>query len=80
MFLLILRFLQEPHGGTFQKTVFFIVIAVKASNLTRLSFLFVNSMSYSETSVNFNPPASHYTQNDSAFYIYSGLRQILQMS
>jgi hypothetical protein len=28
------RFLQEPHGVTSQKTPFFIVIAVKASNLT----------------------------------------------
>jgi hypothetical protein len=26
--------LQEPHGVTFQKTTFFIVAAVKASNLT----------------------------------------------
>jgi hypothetical protein len=28
------RFLQEPHGITFQKTPFFIVTAVKTSNLT----------------------------------------------
>jgi hypothetical protein len=28
------RFLQEPHGVTFQKTPFFIVTAVKTSNLT----------------------------------------------
>jgi hypothetical protein len=27
-------FLQEPHGKTFQKTTFFIVTAVKISNLT----------------------------------------------
>jgi hypothetical protein len=29
-----LRFLQEPHGVTFQKTTFFIVTAVKTSNPT----------------------------------------------
>jgi hypothetical protein len=29
------RFLQEPHGVTSQKTPFFIVTAVKTSNLTR---------------------------------------------
>jgi hypothetical protein len=28
------RFLQEPHGVTYQKTQFFIVTAVKTSNLT----------------------------------------------
>jgi hypothetical protein len=28
------RFLQEPHGVTFQKTPFFIVTAVKTSNPT----------------------------------------------
>jgi hypothetical protein len=28
------QFLQEPHGVTFQKTVFFIATAVKTSNLT----------------------------------------------
>jgi hypothetical protein len=28
------QFLQEPHGVTSQKTPFFIVTAVKASNLT----------------------------------------------
>jgi hypothetical protein len=28
------RFLQEPHGVTSQKTAFFIVTAVKTSNLT----------------------------------------------
>jgi hypothetical protein len=28
------RFLQEPHGVTSQKTEFFIVTAVKTSNLT----------------------------------------------
>jgi hypothetical protein len=30
-----LWFLQEPHGVTTQKTPFFIVTAVKTSNLTR---------------------------------------------
>jgi hypothetical protein len=30
------RFLQEPHGPTSQKTEFFVVTAVKTSNLTRL--------------------------------------------
>jgi hypothetical protein len=30
------RFLQEPHGVTSQKTPFFIVTAVKTSNLTQL--------------------------------------------
>jgi hypothetical protein len=29
------RFLQEPHGVTPQKTPFFIVTAVKTSNLTK---------------------------------------------
>jgi hypothetical protein len=29
------RFLQEPHGVTFQKTAFFIVTAVKTPNLNR---------------------------------------------
>jgi hypothetical protein len=29
------RFLQEPHGVTSQKTPFFIVTAVKTSNLAR---------------------------------------------
>jgi hypothetical protein len=28
------RFLQEPHGVTYQKTPFFIATAVKTSNLT----------------------------------------------
>jgi hypothetical protein len=28
------RFLQEPHGVTFQKTAFCIVIALKTSNIT----------------------------------------------
>jgi hypothetical protein len=28
------RFLQEPHGVTFQKTAFFTVTVVKTSNLT----------------------------------------------
>jgi hypothetical protein len=30
------RFLQEPHGVTTQKTPFFIVTAVKTSNLTKM--------------------------------------------
>jgi hypothetical protein len=30
------RFLQEPHGVTSQKTPFFIVTAVKTSNLTKI--------------------------------------------
>jgi hypothetical protein len=36
------HFLQEPHGLTYQNTVFFLVTAVKTSNLTRhdISFLF----------------------------------------
>jgi hypothetical protein len=34
---LLRRFLQEPHGVTTQKTPFFIVTAVKTSNLTRTS-------------------------------------------
>jgi hypothetical protein len=29
-----IRFLREPHGVTFQKTAFFIVTAMKTSNLT----------------------------------------------
>jgi hypothetical protein len=33
------RFLQEPHGITSQKTAFFIVTAVKTSNLMELCFL-----------------------------------------
>jgi hypothetical protein len=33
------RLLQEPHGVTSQKTPFFMVIAVKTSNLTRFSKL-----------------------------------------
>jgi hypothetical protein len=32
------RFLQQPHGVTSQKTTFFIVTAVKTSNLTRITF------------------------------------------
>jgi hypothetical protein len=32
-------FLQEPHGVTTQKTPFFIVTAVKTSNLTSGDFL-----------------------------------------
>jgi hypothetical protein len=30
------QFLEEPHGVTFQKTAFFIVTAVKTSDLTNL--------------------------------------------
>jgi hypothetical protein len=30
------RFLQDPHGVTTQKTQFFIITAVKTSNLTNL--------------------------------------------
>jgi NifB/MoaA-like Fe-S oxidoreductase len=30
------QFIQEPHGVTSQKTPFFIVTAVKTSNLTRV--------------------------------------------
>jgi hypothetical protein len=33
------RFLQEPHGVTSQKTPFFIVTAVKTSNLTLIHLL-----------------------------------------
>jgi hypothetical protein len=33
------RFLQEPHGVTSQKTTFFIVTAVKTSNLTWYTYL-----------------------------------------
>jgi hypothetical protein len=36
------RFLQEPHGVTTQKTPFFIVTAVKTSNLTNLIMLSPN--------------------------------------
>jgi hypothetical protein len=32
------RFLQEPHGVTSQKTPFFIVTAVKTSNLSKTIF------------------------------------------
>jgi hypothetical protein len=34
------RFLQEPHGVTSQKKLFFIVTAVKTSNLTK-KFVFL---------------------------------------
>jgi hypothetical protein len=34
-----LLFLQKPHGVTSQKMTFFIVIAVKTSNLTFLGFI-----------------------------------------
>jgi hypothetical protein len=51
------RFLQEPHGVTTQKTPFFIVTAVKTSNLTKvpcspiLVTLMKAALSSSETSV-----------------------------
>jgi hypothetical protein len=35
------RFLQEPHGITSQKTPFFIVTAVKTSNLTSKGLLHI---------------------------------------
>jgi hypothetical protein len=35
------RFSQEPHGVTFQKTSFFLVTAVKTSNLTNFYLTFV---------------------------------------
>jgi hypothetical protein len=35
------RFLQEPHGVTSQKTPFFIVTAVKTSNLTRDGWFYI---------------------------------------
>jgi hypothetical protein len=31
--------LHEPHGVTFQKTPFFIVTAVKSSNLTKINWM-----------------------------------------
>jgi hypothetical protein len=34
------EFLQKPHGITSQKTPFFIVTAVKTSNLTLVQFFF----------------------------------------
>jgi hypothetical protein len=34
-------FIQDPHGVTTQKTPFFIVTAVKTSNLTYISLVFV---------------------------------------
>jgi hypothetical protein len=36
------QFLQEPHGVTFQKTPFFIVTAVKTSNLTLYGYYRMN--------------------------------------
>jgi hypothetical protein len=47
------RFLQEPHGVTTQKTPFFIVTAVKTSNLTNtiLVTLMMEALCSSETSV-----------------------------
>jgi hypothetical protein len=35
----LVRFLQDPHGVTSQKTPFFIVTAVKTSNLAKVSFI-----------------------------------------
>jgi hypothetical protein len=37
------RFLQDPHGLTSQKTPFFIVTAVKTSNLSSSLFLIIPS-------------------------------------
>jgi hypothetical protein len=45
------RFLQEPHGVTSQKTAFFIVTAVKTSNLTTFTKFIVNN--FSQTLCNF---------------------------
>jgi hypothetical protein len=39
-------FLQEPHGVTSQKTAFFIVIAVKTSNLTFTNVMTSRRMLY----------------------------------
>jgi hypothetical protein len=38
------RFLQEPHGVTSQKTPFFIVTAMKTSNLTNVSVIWANGI------------------------------------
>jgi hypothetical protein len=41
------EFLQEPHGVTTQKTPFFIVTAVKTSNLTTpVRFVEINSIKH----------------------------------
>jgi hypothetical protein len=41
------RFLQEPHGVTTQKTPFFIVTAMKTSNLTDRMFFFIHLLTSS---------------------------------
>jgi hypothetical protein len=41
------RFLQEPHGVTTQKTPFFIVTAVKTSNLIYRKLIMINPRLYS---------------------------------
>jgi hypothetical protein len=55
------RFLQEPHGVTFQKTAFFIVTAVKISHLTghfdRPTQRFVPK----STDINLNQPSPDFT-------------------
>jgi hypothetical protein len=43
------RFLQEPHGVTSQKTPFFIVTAVKTSNLTYAAHKFACFRSFRGT-------------------------------
>jgi hypothetical protein len=40
------RFLQEPHGITSQKTPFFIVTAMKTSNLTTTTLSAVKCISF----------------------------------
>jgi hypothetical protein len=45
------RFLQEPHGVTSQKMAFFIVTAVKTSNLTLHVEVFHCSVPYNHTAV-----------------------------
>jgi hypothetical protein len=46
-----LGFLQEPHGVTTQKTPFFIVTAVKTSNLTLYVFIFRKTTFFTVTVV-----------------------------
>jgi hypothetical protein len=38
------RFLQEPHGVTYQKTALFIFTAVKTSNLTDIWFFVIAAL------------------------------------
>jgi hypothetical protein len=47
------RFLQEPHGATSQKTTFFIVTAVKTSNLTSSVYVSLAHVKYSGNSICF---------------------------